>query len=175
MLQDIDLPNICATGYWPCWFPNLPWLLPWGIFWKWQNSSQNSSSKSSKSLSIISILRRRPLKIIKIILTVIKIVIIAIKIIKKLVNHDGIEVPTPEDLCRHLFLTFVNQPTASQQVDDHDDDGDDDDDDGDDDDDDDDDDNIVNIIFPHLCQSTHSFTTGCHGWSWWSWDHDDGW
>lgn len=27
-----------------------------------------------------------------------------------------LEVPTPEDLCRHLFLTFVNQPTTSHQV-----------------------------------------------------------
>ena len=32
------------------------------------------------------------------------------------VNSHHIKVPTPEDLCRHLFLTFVNQPAASQQV-----------------------------------------------------------
>ena len=52
------------------------------------------------------------------IIQIIKIIQIIIKTIKTVVNHNGIEVPTPEDLCRHLFLTFVNQPTASQQVDD---------------------------------------------------------
>ena len=33
------------------------------------------------------------------------------------VQNSGAQVPTPEDLCRHLFLTFVNQPVApAEQV-----------------------------------------------------------